>query len=395
MNSQSINQKSNFWVFALTGMLLIVTTSGFARMSYGAVLPYMQKDLGLSISQAGLVGTIMFLGYLVTVGLSGVLAIRWGAKSVLLIGGSGVLVSMLGLASASSFLMICMFMFISGAGSALVFTPLMSVMIGWFPEKRGAALGIILSGAGIGMLLSGILIPFIINQFSVLGWRAVWICFGIISLAVLIIAVITLKNPSTVNRTGEKENKPQWLKNRELTKIALLYFMLGIAYLIPNLYQTSFMLERNFSGQMAGLVYAIAGVFSIVGGPIWGSISDKVGVQKTLLAAWIFAVAGDLIPVIFTNLGGFMTSAVIWGSSIGGLVTLIQVKASQQVSQKYVSAVIGFISVFYAVGQMIGPGISGWIIEHIGGFPSAYGFGALIYTLGIALTIFLKKEVEQ
>lgn len=395
MNSQSINRKSNFWVFALTGMLLIVTTSGFARMSYGAVLPYMQKDLGLSISQAGLVGTIMFLGYLVTVGLSGVLAIRWGAKSVLLIGGSGVLVSMLGLASASSFLMICMFMFISGAGSALVFTPLMSVMIGWFPKKRGTALGIILSGAGIGMLLSGILIPFIMNQFSVLGWRAVWICFGIISLAVLIIAVITLKNPSTVNRTGEKENKPQWLKNRELTKIALLYFMLGVAYLIPNLYQTSFMLERNFSGQMAGLVYAIAGVFSIVGGPIWGSISDKVGAQKTLLAAWIFAVAGDLIPVIFTNLGGFMASAVIWGSSIGGLVTLIQVKASQQVSQKYVSAVIGFISVFYAVGQMIGPGISGWIIEHIGGFPSAYGFGALIYTLGIALTIFLKKEVEQ
>lgn len=395
MNSQSINQKSNFWVFALTGMLLIVTTSGFARMSYGAVLPYMQKDLGLSISQAGLVGTIMFLGYLVTVGLSGVLTIRWGAKSVLLIGGCGVLVSMLGLASASSFWMICMFMFISGAGSALVFTPLMSVMIGWFPEKRGTVLGIILSGAGIGMLLSGILIPFIMNQFSVLGWRAVWICFGIISLAVLIIAVITLKNPSTVNRTGEKENKPQWLKNRELTKIALLYFMLGVAYLIPNLYQTSFMLERNFSGQMAGLVYAIAGVFSIVGGPIWGSISDKVGVQKTLLAAWIFAVAGDLIPVIFTNLGGFMTSAVIWGSSIGGLVTLIQVKASQQVSQKYVSAVIGFISVFYAVGQMIGPGISGWIIEHIGGFPSAYGFGALIYTLGIALTIFLKKEVEQ
>ncbi|AEG60419.1 MFS transporter [Desulforamulus ruminis] len=395
MTEQSMNQKRTFWLFVLTGMLLVLTTSGFARMSYGAVLPYMQEDLSLSISQAGLIGTVMFLGYLVTVGLSGVLAFRWGAKAVLLAGGGGVLVSMLGLAWASSFWWVCLFMFVSGAGSALVFTPLMSVMIGWFPDKRGIALGIILSGAGIGMLLSGILTPLIMQQFADLSWRAVWIFFGLISLAVLLLAVVILKNPALTHTTDTQENKPQWLKNRELTKIALLYFLLGVSYLIPNLYQTSYMLENGFSSATAGWVYAVAGVFSIVGGPLWGGISDKIGAQKTLLAAWIFAVAGDLIPVLGTHIGGFILSAAIWGSSIGGLVTLIQVKASQQVPQRYVSAVIGFISVFYAVGQMMGPGLSGWISDHMGGFASAYVFGAIIYAAGLMVTLNLSKEAAR
>ncbi len=89
--------------FSLTGLLLVLTTSGFARMAYGAVLPYMQSSLHLTISQAGLVGTVMFLGYLLTVGMSGVLAVRYGAKAVLLGGGCAVFVAMLGLSAAPGF----------------------------------------------------------------------------------------------------------------------------------------------------------------------------------------------------------------------------------------------------------------------------------------------------
>lgn len=162
--------------------------------------------MNLSISQTGLVGTVMFLGYLLTVGLSGVLAIRWGAKTVLLSGGFLVLVAMIGISASSYFWMICLFMFLSGAGSSLVFTPLMSIVIGRFPQKRGMALGILLSGAGIGMLLSGFMIPLLIKQFPALGWRAVWVFFSVISLIVLIIASVVLKNPDVMQKAKIEEN---------------------------------------------------------------------------------------------------------------------------------------------------------------------------------------------
>ena len=378
MSNKNTGQNLEFWLFSLTGLLLVLTTSGFARMAYGAVLPYMQSSMHLSISQTGLIGTVMFLGYLLTVGLSGVLAIRLGAKAVLLFGGFLVLVAMIGVSASVYLWMVCLFMFLSGAGSSLVFTPLMSIVIGRFPQKRGMALGILLSGAGIGMLLSGFLIPLIIKQFPNFGWRAVWIFFSVVSLIVLILALLVLKNPN--------------VSQKAQIEIALLYFFLGLAYLIPNLYQTSFMLSKGFSNEAAGFIYAIAGSFSIVGGPVWGSISDKIGAQRTLLLAWCFAVAGDLIPIFLTNTAGFIISSVIWGSSIGGLVTLIQVKGSEQVSPKYVSAAIGFISIFYAIGQALGPGTSGWIIDHMGDFTGAYGFGATVYFLGILLTLRLKNK---
>ncbi|WP_339250128.1 YbfB/YjiJ family MFS transporter [Paenibacillus sp. FSL P2-0136] len=387
----------SFWPFVLTGMLMIVTTTGFARMAYGLVLPYMQAGLGLSISQGGMLGTIMFLGYLASVGLSGILAVRWGSKAVLMAGGCAVVISMFGLSGSYSFIWVALFMFLAGGGSALVFTPLMSLMLGQFPDKKGIVLGMLLSGAGIGMLLSGFLVPLLTAQFPVLGWRAVWLGFGIISLVVLIAALLILRNPEIVGSVKETD-KPKWLKNKALMQVAVLYFLVGIAYLVPNLYQSGYMLAEGISDRAAGLVYAIAGIFSIAGGPVWGSLSDRFGVNRMFILVWACAAAGDIIPLLNHSIPGFVLSSVLWGSSIGGLVTLIQLKAAKQVNPRYVPTAIGFISIFYAVGQMLGPGMTGWMIDHLGGYGVAYGFGAVVYGFGLVASLISgrkQKFLEQ
>lgn len=376
----------SFWPFVLTGMMLIVTTTGFARMAYGLVLPYMQDGLRLSISQGGMLGTVMFLGYLISVGLSGVLAVRWGGKAVLIAGSGAVVISMFGLAVSPSFSWVALFMLLAGGGSALVFTPLMSLMLGQFPDKKGIVLGMLLSGAGIGMLLSGFLVPLLIAQFPALGWRAVWLGFGTLSLLVLIAASLILKNPNVVDSSKEEE-RPKWLKNKALMQVAGLYFLVGIAYLVPNLYQSGYMLAEGISDRAVGLVYAVAGIFSIVGGPVWGSLSDRFGVNRMLVLAWACAAVGDVIPLLNLSITGFLLSSVLWGSSIGGLVTLIQLKAAKQVNPRYVPTAIGFISVFYAMGQMLGPGMTGWMIDHLGGYGVAYGFGAVVYGFGLATSL--------
>lgn len=66
----------NYWMFVITGMLLIVTTTGFGRMAYGVILPFMQEGMYFTTAQSGYLGTILFLGYLLTVGISGVLTNR-------------------------------------------------------------------------------------------------------------------------------------------------------------------------------------------------------------------------------------------------------------------------------------------------------------------------------
>ncbi|CGG63000.1 MULTISPECIES: MFS transporter [Bacillus] len=382
--------ESHFWIFVLIGIFLIITTTGFARMAYGIILPFMQEGLHLSTAQSGMLGTILFLGYLLTVGTSGIFTIRFGAKSVLLIGSWFVVISLMGLAFVSSFWIVAFCMLCAGAGSALVYTPLMSITVGWFPDKRGTVMGLLLSGAGIGMLFSGIIVPYVVRTFPEYSWRGAWFLFGVITCIIVFAASVVLKNPEVTEDEQKMSNKSFLWKTKELYIIAWMYFIVGVVYLIPNLYQTSFMIDSGISASISGTVYAIAGIFSIVGASVWGFISDRIGIKKSLCSALLLAIIGDMAPIIFGNITGFIVSAIIWGSSLGGILLLIQVAASKQVSPKYVSMAISFISVFYAVGQMIGPGIAGWVIGR-SGYALAYVLGASGFFMCICMGLCLKR----
>ncbi|MFW5436803.1 hypothetical protein [Paenibacillus apiarius] len=91
-------EQRQFWLIVGIGMLLVIATTGLERVALGAVLPYMQEGLSLSYAQSGMLGTFMFLGYLLTVGLSGVIAVRWRARMVLVAGGWLVASGLFGLA---------------------------------------------------------------------------------------------------------------------------------------------------------------------------------------------------------------------------------------------------------------------------------------------------------
>ncbi|MWV43918.1 MFS transporter [Paenibacillus sp. HJL G12] len=393
--SAAVRSRS-FWPLVLTGMFLIIATTGLSRVAFGAVLPYMKTGLGLSNSEAGLLGTMMFLGYLITVGLSGPLTMKWGAKKVLFIGGWGVVISLFALATAPSFSLACISILIMGGGSALVFTPLVSIMIASFPDRRGIVLGLLLSGAGIGMFLSGIVVPLIVLHAPQPGYRRVWLIFAIFSLLVLIASSVVLRRVSPANSAqAGAPQKTNWFRNKNILLTACLYFAVGMAYLVPLLYQTSYMIKLDFSDTIAGLCFSVSGIFGVIGGPGWGALSDRIGLRKALILSILAAIAGNVLPVLFENLISFLISGALLGSTIGGIATLIQAKASHQVPQRYVSVVIGFISVFYAVGQMLGPILAGVFIEFGGGFASAYLFGAAVYLLGLLLEVCFKPKKSE
>ncbi|MGE7092453.1 MFS transporter [Lysinibacillus sp. NPDC048646] len=395
MASPLKKDRNHFWMFVVTGMFLIITTTGFARMAYGIMLPFMQEGLSLTTTESGLLGTILFLGYLLTVGMAGILTLRIGARKVLLFGSGLVVAGLAGLVFVTNFWWAAISLFLAGAGSALVYTPLLSIAVGSFPKKRGTVMGLLMSGAGIGMLLSGILVPFMLQHFPQLGWRGPWLIFASITIIVVLLAAFVLKAPHASHENVNADENTNGWRSKELYFIAVLYFIVGIIYLIPNLYQTSYMKELGLSNAMAGTVYAIAGIVSIGGAPLWGMLADRIGVKKALLAALVLSVVGDILPIVCGTIAGFIVSAVIWGSSLGGVLVLIQMKASQQVQPKYVATAIGFISIFYAVGQMIGPVLAGGLIEYAGGYISAYGFGAVMFFLCVLLTLMLQsKEVQ-
>lgn len=78
--------KSRMLLFGLVSMFITICTSGFARMSYGILMPFMKDSLSLTYKQAGMLGTSTALGYLGMVLFVGIMTAKWGSKRLIIIG---------------------------------------------------------------------------------------------------------------------------------------------------------------------------------------------------------------------------------------------------------------------------------------------------------------------
>lgn len=135
-------------------------------------------------------------------GISGILTTHIGAKNVLLAGGACVILGLIGLVFVANFWWAAITLFLAGAGSALVYTPLLSIAINLYPKKRGTVMGLLMSGAGIGMLLSCLMVPFLLHQLPELGWRGAWLIFAVLTLIVVLLAFCTIKQPSSIQKNN-------------------------------------------------------------------------------------------------------------------------------------------------------------------------------------------------
>lgn len=397
------NERKRMWLYALTGMMLTLTTTGFARMSYGALMPYMQEGLQLTHAQAGLLGTFISLGYLVMVIAAGIFASRWGQKRVIVIGAFLVTLSLFGFSSVPAFGWAIASSILAGIGSAMAFVPLVSYMIAGFQQKRGFVLGLLLSGPGIAMLISGSIVPIQGTLFNHFSWRLSWLIFAIVSILVTFSAAFILKEskPTSEEKSAFREQVPKTsvkkvtYQNKEVMKIALLYFSVGVAYLIPILFQTGYMLHVGIPSNLAGIAFAVAGLFGIIGGPFLGGCSDWLGRRATLIIALCLAILGTFLPVIWSNTIIFLLSATLLGLLTGGLMVLIQAAVSEQVKTHELPIAVGFITFFFATGQLIGPGLAGWIIERGEHFSSAYLLSSFLYTIGLGICISIKFAEDK
>src|SRR6185436_8642850 len=157
MNATGAGARSPSFVLLAVAMLAIGLDVGVARITYGVVLPAFARDLQLSLTAAGLLGTLHLIGY-----LFGTLASPWlNAK-----------VGALALCRASYFVFACAMLvcgltsnittmaasrYVAGLAAGFgVFSVFLIVFDAIEPEKRAAAGSLVWSGIGVAIVASGL-----------------------------------------------------------------------------------------------------------------------------------------------------------------------------------------------------------------------------------------------
>lgn len=382
------------WTYALASIMVTISVQGFARMSYGIFMPFMKNSLSLTYAQAGMLGTATAVGYLVMVLFAGILASKWGSKRLVILGTLLVTFGLFYIATIQSFIACLVGMVLLGIGTAFTFTPLVNIVVGWFPNHRGMMIGFLLSGLGLGTLISSTLIPYFTLWFSDDGWRYLWILYGVISLLSVLVAHFILREPPVPVRNDQKGQSllREVYLHKGILIIAIVYGLIGFAYLIPQSFMFSYMLESNIDDYSAGQMMALGGMMSIFSGPLWGAVSDKIGRKKSLLITLFLGAVSILIPVVFPVYTGFVISQFLWGSTVVGMLSLIQALSTEQTHPFYAPIALAYVTVFFAVGQLAGPGLGGWMIDHMGGIPSSLLLCCGLLLLGFLLSLPMKKE---
>jgi len=401
------------WIVILMGLLTTIAAHGFGRMSYTIILPAMKDGLQFNYTELGLLGTGNFIGYLTMAIIGGFLAARFGTRIVITFALVLMGVTMVLTGLANSFGFAFMMRLMTGLGNGASYVPAMALGSAWFAmKKRGFATGIVSAGIGIGTFISGLVVPPILTSFGQNGWRFSWYILGGAVLVISgIVYVFVLSRPEEkgLRQVGAEETEVmpassmdtkkasslQWtsvIKMGSVWYLGVVYFFYGFSYIIYMLFFAAYLVkEIGFTQEAAGGLWALVGGLSIFCGVIWGSISDRLGRGKGAALAYLVLGLSYIIYALVKAKFGFYLSAGLFGLTAWSIPTIMAAAAGDFVGPRLAPAGLGFITLFFGIGQALGPILGGYLADTTNSFTVPFLVAGGISFMGMILSLFLKK----
>jgi MFS family permease len=400
------------WIVVITGFLVTVGAHGFGRLAYTIILPAMRDGLHLNYTQLGLLGTGNFVGYLIMALVGGMLAARFGTRLVIALALLLMGLTMLLTGLAQGFGWALAMRFLTGLGNGASYVPAMALGSAWFAVKRrGFATGIVSAGIGGGIMISGIIVPPILAHYGPEGWRFAWYYLGGLVLLIAGAAAVLIRNhpedlglcqvgdagpapaPNKHPNSSSGLNWASIYKVGAIWHLAMVYGMFGFAYIIYATFFAAYLVKQmGQSPAMAGGLWALAGALSIFCGMIWGYISDKLGRGRGLALGYLVQAFSYLIFALVPNAMGFYLSAAIFGLSAWSIPTIMAAAAGDHVGPRLAPAGLGFITLGFAFGQTLGPGVGGYLADLTGSFTLPFLVAGGASLLGSALSLGIGKK---
>jgi MFS family permease len=401
------------WIVIFMGLLTTIAAHGFGRMAYTIILPAMKDGLNFDYTQLGLLSTGNFIGYLSMAIIGGFLAARFGTRIVITLAlcllGSTIILTGLAQSFGYAFTM----RLLTGFGNGAAYVPAMALGSAWFAiKRRGFATGIVSGGIGAGTAISGYLVPPILAGYGSEGWRYSWYTLGTIALVIGVIVFVLVRtrpeekgllplgasekeSPTPTYSGTQKITSLQWSsvwKMGSVWYLGLVYFFYGLSYVIYMTFFAAYLVKDMGQTQaFAGKLWFTVGVLSIFCGVIWGGISDRLGRSRGSALAYLVLGTAYITYALAEGPAGFYFSAILFGLTAWSIPTIMAAAAGDFVGPRLAPAGLGFITLFFGIGQAIGPAIGGYMADLTHSFTLPFLAAGGISLIGALASLFLKK----
>lgn len=364
---------------------------GITRFSYGLLLPPMRADLGWSYTLAGAMNTVNALGYLLGALLTPRLLQRFGAARVLLVG--AVLAS--GFMGLSGFFTgtapLLLQRLLAGMASALVFIAggLLAARLGALqPARGGFLIGVYYGGTGFGIVLSALLVPVVLSAAEPLphGWAWAWWALALACCVATAVLLWPARLLGHLAPMAPATDAPRVAFTWRPFAFALAgYAMFGVGYIGYMTFVVALLRAQGASDPAVTLFYALLGLAVLASSRIWAALLDRYrGGQVLALLNALLGLA-TVLPALTSAWPVILASGLLFGAVFLSVVASTTALVRHNLPQAAWAAGISAFTIVFAVGQIVGPTIVGWIADGPGGLTRGLVFSALALWTGAVL----------
>lgn len=392
------------WLVVGVGCLCIFACLGLGRFAIGMLLPAMGNSLGLSYSQMGLISTANFFGYLVAVlacsKMQGVL----GARKLIFLALLLISVSAGLIGFGEGMVSVALLYTLTGVGSGAANVPMMGLVTAWFSSRlRGKAAGFIVIGSGFAILISGYVIP-LLNGFQKDGWRVSWFALGITVFLIALICFVVLRDrPQDIGlqKVGEEKARAQQVSPQRFRpfdrKVVLhcgaIYFIFGFTYVIYATFIVTVLVnEYGFSEKVAGTFWSWVGLLSLFSGPVFGTLSDRLGRKAGLMLVFSIQTLSYLLVGLKLSGMALMLSIGCFGIVAWSIPSIMIALVGDLVGTENTVKAFGLITFIFGIGQISGPYLAGLLAEKTGNFSGSFLMAACMTLLAVVISSRLRPS---
>ncbi len=381
------------FALALALSLGAAVSLGVTRFAYGLLLPPMRADLQWNYTLAGAMNTANALGYFLGALLTPWLLRRLDGAGVLLVGTwlASLFMGLTGFFTDAAPLLLQRLL--AGMASALLFIAggLLAARLGaQMPARNGLLLGMYYGGTGLGIVLSALVVPQLLDAAAneAHGWAwAWWALAGACALASLLLswpARVLRQLQAPTPSAAEAATVFRW---RDFAPGLAGYTMFGVGYIGYMTFVVALLREQGVGGDRVTAFYALLGVAVVASSRIWAGLLDRYrGGQALALLNALLGLA-TFIPVVTDRFPLLMISGLMFGGIFLSVVASTTALVRHNLPPSQWAAGISAFTTVFALGQIVGPSVVGWIADGPGGLTRGLAFsaGALWLGAGVAL----------
>ena len=381
-------------IILATGFLIMFVGSG-ARFAFGLTLKPMAEDFAMGRGALGTTVGIYFAITAVFMFLAGRLIDRYEPRTVL---AWGIAISAAGIglvawANAPWHLLLS-YGLLFGIGNGIASIAPVSIMVTrLYPDRAGAANGVISAGMSAGQL---VMIAALAFMLVAIGWRSIYIWLALAHLALLPLLLAIPKgagaNPGRSSEAAPGSTLAEALRTRRFWLLILVYGICGLDDFFVSTHVVAFAQDKGIDTLLAGNLLALMGLTALGGVLASGVWSDRQGLLRPMLASFVLRIAAFGLMMADQSQLSVLIFTLVFGFTFLMTAPLTVIAVLNAFGHRQLGAISGIVIMVHHACGGLGAWLGGLIFDADGSYDRAFGFMLATSAVAAAATLGLRGE---